>query len=152
MVRVKVDNRVLSQSLKKLAHCLVGCWDPKPGMGDNLRSWGTQMAKSWGLKGDLGLAKLENGKALLEFEVMTEAEKALKVGEVSVGGFVMRLEKWSQMTGCLMEGEREREREAWVRIVGLPISLWDQDILSKIGEECGGFLDIDAKTEKMEEL
>ena len=62
----------------------------------------------------------------------------------------MRLEKWSQMTGCLMEGERERE--AWVRIVGLPISLWDQDILSKIGEECGGFLDIDVKTERMEEL
>ncbi|RVX18413.1 hypothetical protein CK203_006490 [Vitis vinifera] len=89
----------------------LSCWllDPKPGRGDNLRSWGTQMAKSWGLKGDLGLAKLENGKALLEFEVMTEAEKALKVGEVS-------------------------------------------DILSKIGEECGGFLDIDAKTERMEEL
>ena len=39
-----------------------------------------------------------------------------------------------------------------MRIVGLPISLWDQDILSKIGEECGGVLDIDAKTERMEEL
>ena len=52
--------------------------------------------------------------------------------------------------GCLMEGERERE--AWVRIVGLPISLWDRDILSKIGEGCGGFLDIDVKTERMEEL
>ncbi|RVX17540.1 hypothetical protein CK203_003884 [Vitis vinifera] len=62
----------------------------------------------------------------------------------------MRLEKWSQRMGCLMEGERERE--AWVRIVGLPISLWDRDILSKIGEGCGGFLDIDVKTERMEEL
>ena len=48
--------------------------------------------------------------------------------------------------------KREREREAWVRIVGLPISLWDRAILRRIGEECGGFLDIDAKTEKMEEL
>ncbi|RVX00121.1 hypothetical protein CK203_026740 [Vitis vinifera] len=73
VVRVKVDNRVLSQNLKKLAHCL----------------------------GNLGLAKLESGKALLEFEVMAEAEKALKGGEVSVGGFLMRLEKWSQMTGCV---------------------------------------------------
>ena len=68
------------------------------------------MAKLWGLKGNLGLAKLESGKALLEFEVMAEAEKALKGGEVSVRGFLMRLEKWSQMTGCLMEGERKRER------------------------------------------
>ena len=39
-----------------------------------------------------------------------------------------------------------------MRIVGLPISLWDRAILRRIGEECGGFLDIDAKTEKMEEL
>ena len=108
------------------------------------------MAKLWGLKGDLGLAKLEDGKALLEFEMITEAEKALDDGEISVGGFVMRLEKWSQMTGCLME--EEQEREAWVRMVGLPISLWNRDTLCKIGEGCGGFLDIDAKTERMEEL
>ena len=108
------------------------------------------MAKLWGLKGNLGLAKLEDGKALLEFEMITEAEKALDDGEISVGGLVMRLEKWSQRTGCLME--EEREREAWVRIVGLPIFLWDRDILSKIGEGCGGFLDIDVKTERMEEL
>ena len=67
------------------------------------------MAKLWGLKGNLGLAKLEDGKALLEFEMITEAEKALDDGEISVGGLVMQLEKWSQRTGCLMEKERERE-------------------------------------------
>ena len=108
------------------------------------------MAKLWGLKGNLGLAKLEDGKALLEFELITEAEKALDVGEISVGGFVMRLEKWSPMSGCSME--EKKEREAWVRIVGLPISLWNRDILSKIGEGCGGFLGIDVKTERIEEL
>ncbi|RVW36078.1 hypothetical protein CK203_079677 [Vitis vinifera] len=91
----------------------LSCWllGPQARKGDDLRSWGTQMAKLWGLKGNLGLAKLESGKVLLEFEVMAEAKKALKAREVSVGGFFMRLEKWSQMTGCLMEGERERERE-----------------------------------------
>ena len=31
VVRVEVDNRDLSQNLKKLAHRLVGCWDPKLG-------------------------------------------------------------------------------------------------------------------------
>ena len=49
-----------------------------------------------------------------------------------------------------MEGEKRRE--AWVRIVGLPVSLWDQTILRRIGEECGGFLAIDSQTEKLEEL
>ena len=36
--------------------------------------------------------------------------------------------------------------------MGLPISLWNRDILSKIGEVGGGFLGIDVKTERMEEL
>ena len=150
VVWVKIDNRPSGVRLEKLAHCLVGSWDPMLGRGEDLRSWGIQMSKLWGLKGNLGLAKLEDGKALLEFELKIEAEKALKDGVISVNGFGMRLEKWSQRTGCLME--EEKEREAWVRILGLPISLWDRDILCKIGEGCGGFLDIDAKTERMEEL
>ena len=150
VVRVKIDNRPSGGRLEKLAQCLVGSWDPMLGRGDDLRSWGTQMSKLWGLKGNLGLAKLEDGKALLEFELRTEAEKALKNGVISISGFDVRLEKWSQRMGCVME--EEKKREAWVRILGLPISLWDRDTLCKIGEGCGEFLDIDAKTERMEEL
>ncbi|RVX07587.1 hypothetical protein CK203_025237 [Vitis vinifera] len=108
------------------------------------------MSKLWGLKGNLGLAKLEDGKALLEFELRAEAEKALKNGVISISGCDVRLEKWSQRTGCVME--EEKKKEAWVRILGLPISLWDRDTLCKIGEGCGEFLDVDAKTERMEEL
>ena len=39
-----------------------------------------------------------------------------------------------------------------MRIVGLPVSLWDRAILRRIGEECGGFLTIDSQTEKLEDL
>ena len=39
-----------------------------------------------------------------------------------------------------------------MRIVGLPISLWNRDIFRKVGEKCGGFLAIDSQTEKLEEL
>ena len=70
------------------------------------------MAKTWGLKGNLGLAKLERGKVLLEFELLAEAEKALSLESISVGGILHRLEKWSLETGCL--SEREKRREAWV--------------------------------------
>ena len=147
---VEVSKKDLSRNLNRLAQCLVGSWDPKSVRGDDLRSWGTQMAKIWGLKGNLGLAKLERGKVLLEFELLTEAEKALKLGRILVGGFFLRLEKWSPETGCLMEGEKRRE--AWVRIMGLPVSLWDRAILRRVGEECGGFLAIDSQTEKLEEL
>lgn len=118
--------------------------------GDDLRSWGNQMARSWGLKGNLGLAKLERGKVLLEFKMVVEAEKALNLGGILVGKTLLRLEKWSPRMGCLLEGEKKNE--AWVRIVGLPISLWDRDTLRKVGEKCGGFLVIDSQTERLEEL
>ena len=150
VVRVKIVNKPSGERLEKLAQCLVGSWEPMLGRGEDLRSWGTQMSKWWGLKGNLGLAKLEDGKALLEFELRAEAEKALKNGAISISGCDVRLEKWSQRTGCVME--EEKKREAWVRILGLPIFLWDRDTLCKIGEGCGEFLDIDAKTVRMEEL
>ena len=40
----------------------------------------------------------------------------------------------------------------WVRILGLPISLWVPSILRRVGEECGGFLGIDPLTERKEDL
>ncbi|KAJ9683127.1 hypothetical protein PVL29_018924 [Vitis rotundifolia] len=120
VARVVISKNDISRNVEKLSHCLVGFWDPNSRRGDDLR----------------GLAKLERGKALMEFEILAEAEKVLKIGKISVGDFHMRLEKWSRETGCQMEGERKGE--AWVRIVGLP--------------ECGGFLAIDFQTEKMEEL
>ena len=150
VARVEVSHKDLSQNLKRLDHCLVGSWDPKSVKGDDLRSWGTQMAQTWGLKGNLGLAKLERGKVLLEFEMVVEAEKALNLGGILLGKTFLQLEKWSPRTGCPMK--REKKNEAWVRIVGLPISLWDQAILRKVGEKCGGFLAIDSQTEKLEEL
>ncbi|KAJ9686979.1 hypothetical protein PVL29_015719 [Vitis rotundifolia] len=139
MARVVIGKNDISRNVEKLSHCLVGFWDPNSRRGDDLRGWGTQMAKIWGLKGNLGLAKLERGKALMEFEILAEAEKVLKIGKILVGDFHMRLEKWSREMGCQMEGERKGEA-------------WDQAILRRVGEECGGFLAIDSQTEKMEEL
>ena len=43
-------------------------------------------------------------------------------------------------------------QEAWVKIFGLPVSLWSPAILKKIGEECGGFVEIDERTRSMEEI
>ena len=108
------------------------------------------MAKTWGLKGKLGRAKLERGKVLLEFELVVEAKKALSHGRISVGGFSCAWRDGSLETGCLVEGEKRRK--VWVRIVGLPVSLWDRAILRRVGEECGGFLAVDTQTKKLEEL
>ena len=71
-----------------------------------MKSWGTLLAKAWGLKGNLGIAKLERGKILLEFELLAEAENVLSLKSISVGGIFLRLEKWSPETGCMSEREK----------------------------------------------
>ena len=86
VIKVEVREKELSRNLNKLVHCLVGSWNPNSGRGDDLKSWGTLLAKSWGLKDNLGLAKLERGKILLEFELLAEAEKALKPRKHFGGG------------------------------------------------------------------
>ncbi|RVW81298.1 hypothetical protein CK203_038163 [Vitis vinifera] len=103
-----------------------------------------------GLKRKLGLARLEKGQVLLEFELVEEARRVLTSGKRSMGGIQVGLEFWNPRYGCLEKGEIRNE--AWVRILGLPISLWVPSIMRRVGEECGGFLAIDPQTERMEEL
>ena len=108
------------------------------------------MASAWGLKGKLDLAWLEEGQALLEFELVEEARKVFAAGKRSVGGIQVGLKLWSPSYGCLEEGEIREE--VWVRIMGLPISLWVPSILRRVGDECSGFVAMDPSTEKMENL
>lgn len=93
---------------------------------------------------------MEKGKVLLEFELLVKAKRVLNSGKISVGGFLLRLESWSPKTGCLVE--EEKKSETWVRIVGLPIFLWDSTILRRVVEECGGFLAVDSQTDNLEKL
>ena len=81
---------------------------------------------------------------------MEEARNVLASGERSVGGIQIGLERWSPKFGC--STEREARNKAWVRILGLPISLWVPTILKRVGEVCGGFLGIDPLTERKEDL
>ncbi|RVX23714.1 hypothetical protein CK203_000147 [Vitis vinifera] len=62
----------------------------------------------------------------------------------SDGRSPLRVGSWNPKSGCWVE--EEMEQEAWVKIFGLPISLWSPVILKKIGEECGGFVEIDEQT------
>ena len=141
---VEVEGEEINRNMSRLGHCLVGRWSPRVAGGENLERMGWLMASSWGLKGKLGLAWLEEGRALLEFELTEEARSVLTSRKRSVGGIQVGLELWSPRYGCLEEGEIRNE--VWVRIMGLPISLWVPSILRRVGDECGGFVAMDPLT------
>ena len=140
----------ISKNLSRLEHCLVGSWNSSNEIGEDLENMGWKMAKAWGLKGKMGIAGMGKGRALLEFEFAEEARRVHLSGDKVVGGVRMGLERWNPRSGCMEEGEARGE--VWVRILGLPVSLWVPSVLRRVGDACGGFLDVDPKTERMEEL
>ncbi|XP_034685466.1 uncharacterized protein LOC117914301 [Vitis riparia] len=149
-IRVEVEREELSRNLSRLEYCLIGSWILSNAKGEDLENLGWEMAKAWGLKGKMGVASLGKGRVLLELEFAEEARRVLLSGNKAVGGVQLDLERWNPRSGCLEEGEARKE--VWVRILGLPISLWVSSVLRKVGDACGGFLDIDPQMESMEDL
>ncbi|KAL6350296.1 hypothetical protein AAG906_004244 [Vitis piasezkii] len=82
----------------------------------------------------MGVASLGKGRALLELEFVEEARRVLISGNKAVGGVQLDLSRWNPRSGCLEEGEVRKE--VWVRILGLPISLWVPFVLRRVGDAC----------------
>ncbi|RVW50076.1 hypothetical protein CK203_106843 [Vitis vinifera] len=68
VIVVKVKSEKSMGLLKKLEHCVVASRKDNLGGDDDLEKLGQVWAKSWELKDSLGLAKMEKGRVLLEFE------------------------------------------------------------------------------------
>ena len=84
---------------------------------------------------------MDKERALLEFENVEEARRVVSSGNHAMEEIQVRLEHWSPRSGCW--AEEEERKEVWVRIVGLPISLWSPEILKRVGDECAGFITAD---------
>ncbi|RVW86987.1 hypothetical protein CK203_043510 [Vitis vinifera] len=108
----EVTREEIAGNLQKLEHCLVVSWKSEKEEEDDLERLGSLWANSWGLKGKLGLAKLERGKALLEFEDLSEARRVASSGSRLMGGAHLGLELWNPKTGCRVE--EEMEQIAWI--------------------------------------
>ena len=147
---VKVKREESIGLLKKLEHCVVASWKDNSGGEHDLEKLGLLWAKSWELKGSLGLAKLEKERALLDFEDLEEARRVVSSGNHATEGVKVGLDFWSPRSGCWTE--EEERKEIWVRLVGLPVSIWSPEILKRVGDECGGFITVDEQTKTMGEL
>ena len=149
-IRVKVKREETLGNLQKLEHCIVVNWKSRTEGEEDLERLGRLWANSWGLKGKLGLAKLEKDRVLLEFEDLEEARRVVSSGNRLLGGLQLGLEQWNPRIGCWVK--EEVENEVWVKIFGLPILLWSPMILKRVGEECGGFVAVDDQTKTLGEI
>ena len=97
---VKVKREESIGLLEKLEHCVVASRRDNSGEEDDLEKMGQLWAKSWELKGSLGLAKLEKGRFLLDFEDLEEARRVVSSGNRTMEGVQVGLDFWSPRSGC----------------------------------------------------
>ncbi|WKA06293.1 hypothetical protein VitviT2T_024196 [Vitis vinifera] len=149
-VWLELGQRVKPERLEQLDHCLVGRWEngaiPPPEL-DFLKNWAGQV---WLLRGKLNISVLGRGLLLFEFELLSEAERVLVRGMRRVKDNALFLEKWHPEVGCFCN--KVSAKEAWVRVVGLPLHLWSREVFKLIGDGCGGFIVVDDKTDIMAEM
>ena len=109
LVRMEVRKEEIQNNLQKLDHCIIGSWDPSSTRGEDLETLGRSPVKIWGLKGNLGLARLEENRVLLEFKLLGEAIWVMSFGKRSFGGIHLGLERWNPRNGCSEEREITNE-------------------------------------------
>ena len=149
-VWLEMRRKVKPGRLEQLGRCLVGRWEKvenHPPKLDYLKNW---VVHAWLLKGKLDIAVMGGGLMLFEFELVSEVERVLARGKRKVLGNVLLLERWHPEVGCFSNGAFANE--TWVRVVGLPLHLWNREVFKLIGDGCGGFIAVDNKTTSMAEL
>ena len=130
--------------MQTLNWCLVGWWGDfldDVSMLSPLKEWARY---HWRLKGNLSLYLLGRTLFLFEFENPKEVERVLQEGERIFKQKTLVLERWDPTIGCNREGVHAKE--AWVRLVGLPLCLWHRDFFKQVGDACEGFLGVDEES------
>ena len=103
--------------------------------------FGMWARSTWQLRSGLQVYIFGGSLILFEFEDVLEAERVLVKGPRRFRERLLSLERWQHETGCLVN--KGSYKEAWVRVLGLPLHLWSREVFIKIGDCCGGFVAVD---------
>ena len=144
MLWLDISECISKEVLGSLKYGVVGEWKSQQASDPSLYELGAWAKRAWRLKGGVFFQKLSQKCFYMSFELVEEAVWVLENGSRIFRGEVMHLEWWSPATGC--EGRTVQDSEVWVRIFGLPLHLWTEDILKKLGDRCGGFVVMDKET------
>ena len=122
MIWVDVGECLPREAMKTLKFCLVGRWENPPDTCPTdleLEAWART---TWRLKGSLMVAFLNQDLLFMEFDIPEEAKWVFELGRRWFRGGSLNLEWWTPNFGCAKS--KEEVKEAWIRVVGLPLHLW----------------------------
>lgn len=120
---IQLGGRELCNKEGQLGRCLIGTWGESTVLGMELALLRRWVGRLWNLKKGARFLKLGSAFFLVEFEDKEEVERVLKRGVRRFKEKVLHLEKWCPEAGCFNLGVCAKE--AWVRVIGLPLNCWN---------------------------
>ena len=143
-----ISDYILKGDLRMLKNGVVGSWKSKPAtntISSEMEAWAK---KAWRLKGNVFFHSLNQNLFFMGFDLTEEADWVMENGSRICRGEALLLERWTPSTGCTRSNSQNQE--AWIRVFGLPLHLWTEEILVKIRDSCVGFVAMDKETSLME--
>ncbi|KAF3661862.1 hypothetical protein FXO37_12741 [Capsicum annuum] len=124
-----------------LSRCIVGKFQTTqetPALNDV--RWA---CNTWRSVFGMSVYAMNDGKFLFELPSRKGAEH-VQSGEWIWKKMRLKLEWWNPTTGCWPE--EIRRDWVWIRILGLPLSMWSNNMFEQIGDQCGGFIEAEEET------
>ncbi|KAF3635680.1 hypothetical protein FXO37_25862 [Capsicum annuum] len=126
-----------------LGRCLVGRFpdcDEIPTRNE-VRRWAQQ---TWMGIHNLQIYDMNGIQFLFEFQSRRDAERIL-MGDWRRKNYPLHLEWWSPTVGAFPSNTNFEW--FWVRVLGLPLQLWNDKVMTQIGDLCGGWLETEEETQ-----
>ena len=145
-----ISDCILKGDLGMLKDGVVGSWKSQPAtntISSEVEAWAK---KAWRLKGNMFFHPLNQNLFFMGFDLTEETDWVMENGSQICRGEVLLLERWTPSTSCTRS--KGQDQEAWIRVVGLPLHLWTEEILVTIRDGCGGFVALDKETSLMKNL
>ncbi|KAF3626128.1 hypothetical protein FXO37_30499 [Capsicum annuum] len=140
---INIIGDALTSTKDLLSRCLVAGFQSMahelPHLNE-VRSWACNM---WKTGGGVDVFAMNDGIFLFDLPSKKIVEHVLN-GTWFWKKNKLVLEWWNPTTGCW---PTEITRDwVWIRILGLPLSMWSQKIFKQTGDQCGGFTETEEET------
>ncbi|KAF7818437.1 reverse transcriptase [Senna tora] len=120
---------------------LIGCWIDQPTLSNKLFF-------TWKLKTEPILLNIGSGFFIVRFGCVEDRWKALLHGPTFINGHFLALNFWKDGFSASSVITFSNSL-VWIKLEGLPIELFDPNILVRIGNAIGSFIGIDGNTHTM---
>ena len=145
-----ISKRIPKGNLGLLKYGVVGGWKSQKVVDPPLTELEAWAKRAWRMKGSVLFQHLNQNLFFMGFESVEEINWVMENGSRIFRGEAMQLEWWTPSTGC--KGRIDQDLEVWIRVVGLPLHLWTEEILKKVGDSYGGFVVLDKETTQRMDL